>query len=259
MPPAGREPLEVDVEGRGRRRGRRPRFPSLRVTTIGSPTRRQPWRTPNAERGVEAWRRTTALRARARCGTGRALHAEVVAAQPPTSGTPAPTTRRRPHDLGLVADEAVGEEQEHPVRVVGEVCPARRRRGRWPPRPRPPGVGPRRRRRRGGDGEARPPRAVTTTRVARPGGGISPAVEHRSAACRRHVADPGQELVEVVALAAEHDEQFGVLAGERLGGGLLPGPPARRSSRTGRRPASALPRGSGECPQSFTARSAISE
>ena len=72
-----------------------------------------------------------------------------------------------------------------------------------------------------------PPRAVTTT-PASPGPvvEISPAVEHPTSGMSPATSwIPARSLVEVVTLAAEHDQQFGILAGERLSGRLVPGRP----------------------------------
>ena len=77
------------------------RLPALRVTSIGSPTRRQPWRTPMPIGASEAIAApTTASRSTGgRRGTGGSSHLRSSPAQPPTSGTAAPTTPYAPRTI----------------------------------------------------------------------------------------------------------------------------------------------------------------
>ena len=222
-------------------------MPSLRVTSMGSPTRRQPWRTPMPSGRVGGdggghRRRRAAPRRR---GTGRCPHAQVVAGAAADEGDlGADDPVGAPHDLRLVAGEPVGEEQQDPV------WPCRRSRSRQAAtsapasRSRPPAASAA----AVATSKPGPPRAVTTT-PASPGPAveISPAVEQPIIGVSPATSlMPGHELGQVVGLAAEHDEELGVGAGEGLGGGVPAGGARLRRRRTGLRPASAPPRRSGK-------------
>ena len=131
-------------------------------------------------------------------------------AQPPTSGTPAPSDAvGAAHDLLLVAGEPVGEQQQHPVRLLGSSVREQRRPPRRPPRAAAPTtpVGRSRSRRE----KPSPPRAMTTTPASPgPSVAISPAVEQPiSGTPPERSPMPREQLVEVVGIGAEDDSSFG--------------------------------------------------
>ena len=73
---------------------------------------------------------------------GGAGHAEVVAGAAPDEGDlGADDPVGAPHDLGLVAGETVGEEQQHPVGLVGHPVDAAGHLGAGLPQPAAGGVG----------------------------------------------------------------------------------------------------------------------